>query len=83
MRPTIYAAILNADSVKSWLIVFVGLAIIAAGLGVIVSAKKADYAQTARVSVNVLAGCALCALGAGVGVIAFGSQILDAFGIGK
>jgi hypothetical protein len=59
-----------------------GLVIIIVGITVGARAKRADYADTARIGFNVIIAMVIVALGAGaVAFSVFGTQILRFFGI--
>lgn len=71
----------DPTAVQTLLLSVLGLAIVAAGIGLTARARKNDYAETARVGFNVMAGIVVAALGLGtVAFAAFGKQILQALG---
>jgi hypothetical protein len=68
---------LNTENIVRLLIALVGVALLFVGLSVIMGSKRAQYSETARTSVNALAGIMLVALGAGsFALVAFGSKIV-------
>lgn len=56
---------LNTVNIVRLLVALVGVALLFVGLSVIMGSKRAQYSETARTSVNALAGIMLVALGLG------------------
>ena len=64
------------------MVVLMGLLICFAAITIVSRSKRADYAETARITVNTFIGIALFALGAGgIAYAAFGKQILQFLGV--
>lgn len=64
------------------MVVLMGLVICFAAITIVSRSKRADYSETARITVNTFIGIALFALGAGgVAYAAFGKQILQFLGV--
>jgi hypothetical protein len=74
----------NTAAVRNFLIAIVGLLLLAVGARIVGRSHRADYAETARTSVNAIVGLVFVAMGAGaVAVVTFGQKVIDTFGIGK
>ncbi|GAA3713844.1 hypothetical protein GCM10022204_36180 [Microlunatus aurantiacus] len=70
-------AVWTPSTVQKLLLSVLGLVIILAGIAVIAKAGKANYAETARIGFNVLAGIVIAALGAGaISYAVFGKSLL-------
>ncbi len=63
------------------LITIAGIVIIVVGIAMAVGSKRADYKETARTSVNVLAAIAIITIGATFALIGFGTKLLNFLGI--
>ena len=64
------------------MVVLMGLAVCFAAISIVSRSKRADYAETARITVNTFIGIALFSLGAGgIAFATFGKQILQFLGV--
>ncbi len=72
---------INFDTLEGKLITIAGIVIIVVGIAMAVGSKRADYKETARTSVNVLAAIAIITIGATFALIGFGRNLLRFFGI--
>lgn len=71
----------SPNTVQKLLLSVLGLVIIIAGIAVVSRSTKANYADTARIGFNVIAGIIIAALGAGTITFAvFGKSLLEFFG---
>jgi hypothetical protein len=73
----------DQGKVQTLFLAVFGLVVIAVGIGLAAGAKKAQYAETARVGFNTFVAIVIVAIGMGaVGVAAFGRKVLTALGVG-
>jgi hypothetical protein len=73
---------LNVEAVRTLLLGLAALAIIVVGIRIISRSKKADFSETARISVNAIVGIVFLAVGAGTfAIVAFGESVLEFLGI--
>ncbi len=71
----------SAENLEQLMTVVMGLAVCLAAITIVSRSKRADYAETARITVNTFIGMALFALGAGgVAYGVFGKRILQFLG---
>lgn len=70
------------DNLQRLMVVLMGLVVCFAAITIVSRSKRADYSETARITVNTFIGIALFALGAGgVAYATFGKQILQFLGV--
>lgn len=68
--------------VQTLLLAVFGLVVVAVGIAIAASAKRAQYSETARVGFNTIVAIVIVAMGMGaIGFAAFGKQVLSALGI--
>lgn len=73
----------DQGKVQTLLLAVFGLVVIVVGIAIAAGAKRAQYAETARVGFNTLVAIVIVAVGMGaVGFAAFGTKILNALGVG-
>jgi hypothetical protein len=73
----------DESKVQTLLLAVFGLVVICVGIALAAGAKKAQYAETARVGFNTFVAIVIVAVGMGaIGFATFGKRILNAFGVG-
>lgn len=73
----------DQGKVQTLLLAVFGLVVIVVGIAIAAGAKRAQYAETARVGFNTLVAIVIVAVGMGaVGFAAFGTKVLNALGVG-
>ncbi|MEP6696496.1 MAG: hypothetical protein ABJA34_06400 [Pseudonocardiales bacterium] len=72
---------INFATLQGKLVTIAGIAIVVVGIAMAMGSRRADYKETARTGVNVLAAVAVITIGATFALIGFGKNLLSFFGI--